>query len=64
MAGPLVILIGGNDFSVAISNVTRMSISTVLFLVQLDPEMFLTVQCFPLIFDLNLLKPRVKRHLF
>ena len=60
--GLLVILIDCMIFLSPFLDVTRMSMSTVSFLAQLGPEM-LSIECFPLTYNLNGLKSRFNRHL-
>ena len=50
------------DFSINILDVTRMSMSTISFLVQLDWKS-LPIECLTLTYDLNGFKSRVIRHL-
>ena len=50
-----------HDFSTFL-DVTRMAMSTVSFLAQLDSNSLL-IECFPLTYDLNGLKARINRYL-
>ena len=54
-----------HDFLSPFLYVTRMSMSTVSFLAQLDylPRTYLPTECFPLTYDLNGFKSRYNRHL-
>ena len=59
----LVILINCMIFLSLFKNVTMMSMLTVFFLARLDFGIFFAIKCFPLIYDLNSFKSRIKRHL-
>ena len=57
-----VILIDCMIFLSPFLDVTRMSMSTVSFLAQLDSGI-LSIECFPLTYDLSGFKSRINRHL-
>ena len=59
--GLLIILIDCMIFLAQFLDVTRMSMSAVAFLAQLDSGTLL-IECFPLTYDLNGFKVRINRH--
>ena len=52
-----------HDFRSPFLDVTRISVSTVSFLSQLDSAIICLLERFPLIYDLNSFKTRINRHL-